>query len=40
VCYSWLHEAVCREISELWVTVGYMTLCVDRDLNCVEHLNT
>ena len=31
---SWLHEAVCRQRPELWVTVGYMKLCVDRDLNC------
>ena len=25
---SWLHEAVCRQRPELWVTVGYMKLCV------------
>jgi len=25
---------VCRQRPELWVTVGYMKLCVDRDLNC------
>ena len=31
---SWLHEAVCRQRHELWLTVGYMKLCVDRDLNC------
>ena len=31
---SWLHEAVCRQRPELRVTVGYMKLCVDRDLNC------
>jgi len=30
----WLHEAVCIQRPELWVTVGYMKLCVDRDLNC------
>ena len=30
---SWLHEAVYRQRPELWVTVGYMKLCVDRDLN-------
>ena len=30
---SWLHEAVCRQRPELWLTVGYMELCVDRDLN-------
>ena len=31
---SWLNEAVCRQRPELWMTVGYMNLCVDRDLNC------
>jgi len=31
---SWLHEALCRLGTELWLTVGYMKLCVDRDLNC------
>ena len=31
---SWLHEAVCRQKPELWLRVGYMKLCVDRDLNC------
>ena len=30
---SWLHEAVCRQIPELWVTVGYMKQCVNRDQN-------
>jgi len=30
----WLHEAVCRQIPELWLKVGNMMLCVDRDLNC------
>jgi len=29
---SWLQEAVCRQRHELWVTVGYIKLCVDRDL--------
>jgi len=29
----WLHGAVCRQRPELWLTVGYMKLCVDRDLN-------
>jgi hypothetical protein len=29
-----LGGAVCRQRPELWVTVGYMKLCVDRDLNC------
>jgi hypothetical protein len=28
----WLHEAVCRQRPEMWLTVGYMKLCVDRDL--------
>jgi len=31
---SWLHEAECRQRPELCVTVGYMALCYDRDLNC------
>jgi len=31
VADSWLHEAVCRQRPELWLTVGYMKLCVDRD---------
>ena len=31
---SSLHEAVCRKRPEMWLTVGYMNLCVDRDLNC------
>ena len=31
---SQLHEAVRRQKPELWVTVGYMKLCVDRDPNC------
>jgi len=30
---SWLHGAVCRQRPELWLTVGYMKLCVDRDIN-------
>ena len=30
---SWLHKAVCRQRPEMWLTVGYMKLCVDRDLN-------
>jgi len=34
VADSWLHEAVCRETPELWLTVDYMKLCVDRDLKC------
>jgi len=28
---SWLHEAVCRQTPQLWVTVGYMKPGVDRD---------
>jgi hypothetical protein len=31
---NWLHEAACGERTELCVTVDYMKLCVDRDLNC------
>jgi len=31
---SWLHEDVCREKHELWMIVGYMKLCVERDMNC------
>jgi hypothetical protein len=31
---SWLHVAVCRQRAELCVKVGYMKLCVDRELNC------
>jgi hypothetical protein len=31
---SWLHEAVFRHRPELWVTVGYLKLYVDRDLKC------
>ena len=36
----WLHEAVCGQRPELWVTDGYMKLCVDRDLYCVWQLVT
>jgi len=35
---SWLDGAVCRQRPELWVTVGYMKLYVDRDLNCGRYL--
>ena len=35
---SWLHEALCRQSPELWLTVGYMKLYVDRDLNCGRRL--
>ena len=31
---SLLHEDVCRQRPERWLRVGYMTLCVDRDMNC------
>ena len=31
---SWLQEDVCRQRPELWTTIGYMKMCVDRDLNC------
>jgi len=31
---SLLREAVCKQRPELWVTIGYKKLCVDRDLNC------
>ena len=37
---SWLHEAVYRQRPELWVTVGYMKVCVGRDLNCSQQLVT
>ena len=26
-----LHEAACRQRPEMWLTVSYMKLCVDRD---------
>jgi hypothetical protein len=31
---SWLQEAVCWTRPELWMTVCYMFLSVDRDLIC------
>ena len=37
---SWLHEGVYRQRPELLPTVGYMKLCVDRDLNCGRQLVT
>jgi len=40
VIASWLHEAVCRQRIKLWLTVGYMKLYVDRDLNCGRQLVT
>jgi len=36
----WLYEAVCKQRLELWVTVGYMKLRVDRELNCGQQLLT
>jgi len=30
---SWLHETVRKQRHEMWLRVGYMKLCVDRDLN-------
>ena len=33
MCDSCLYEAVCRKRRELWLTVGYMKLCADRDMN-------
>jgi hypothetical protein len=32
MAFSGLHEAVCRQRPELSPTVGYMKLCIDRDL--------
>jgi hypothetical protein len=40
VADSWLHEAVCRQSTELWPRVDYMNLCVDRGLNCGRELVT
>ena len=37
---SCLNKAVCRQRIELWLTAGYMKLCVDRDLNCGGELVT
>jgi hypothetical protein len=34
VVKSSLHEALCTQSHELWLTVGYMKLCVERDMNC------
>jgi len=36
VAESVLHIAVCRQRPEVWPTVFYMKLCVERDLNCVQ----
>jgi hypothetical protein len=35
-----LGGAVCRERPEMWPTVGYMKLCVDRDRKCGRELVT
>jgi len=40
VADSWLHETVCRERPDLWLKVGCMKRCVDRDLNCGSQLVT
>jgi hypothetical protein len=32
---NWLYEAVFRHRPELFVTISYMKLCEDIDLNCV-----
>ena len=37
---SWLNDVVYRQKHELCVAVGYMKLCVDRDLNCELKLVT
>ena len=31
---SWLYVVVPRQKSVLWMAVGYMNLCVLRELNC------
>jgi len=40
VADSYLHESVCKKRPELWVTVGNMKLCVDRDTTCGLQLVT
>ena len=37
---SWLQETVCRLIFELWLRVGYMKLCLDRDMKFGGKLDT
>ena len=37
---SWLHDSVCRQRLEIWLTVGYMHMCVDRHMNFGEQLDT
>jgi hypothetical protein len=36
VCDGCLYEAVCRERADLRVIFGYIELCIDRELNCVD----
>ena len=31
---SLLHEAMCSQRHELWLKVGYMKMCVDREMKC------
>ena len=33
---SWLHESVCRQRNEKYLNVGYMKLCVDRDIDSAD----
>ena len=33
MCESRLHEVVCRQGPEMWMIVGYMKPCIDRDMN-------
>jgi hypothetical protein len=33
---SWSHTAVCRQRHKPWPTVGYMMLCVDRELTATD----
>jgi len=32
---SWIHVVVHRQRPEMWMSVGFMNLCLYRDLNCV-----
>jgi hypothetical protein len=38
VCDSWLYGTVCRQRVEMLVRVGYMELCVDKELKCWDKL--
>jgi len=40
VADSWSHGGVSTQTPELWVRLGYMMLCVDRDLNSAYQLVT